>query len=160
MKKLFALLLILALSLCTFTGCLESTGDENQGVGGAGDGASTSNLGHYHVVIDSCRLAEDYEGKPVVIIKYLFTNNDDEAAAFMWTLTDEVYQDGVELEHCYLVDDSANYSSDNQDKKIKQGVTIEVEVAYIMNDTTTDINVEVSELISFSNKKVTKTFTL
>jgi hypothetical protein len=29
-------------------------------------------LGDYKVVIDSCRLAKDYEKKPVAIVKYIF----------------------------------------------------------------------------------------
>ena len=119
---------------------------------------SASNLGNYNIVIDSCRLAEDYSGEPIVIVKYLFTNNDDDPVSFMVAVSDDVFQNGVGLNSCYLVDDSANYSSENQMKEIKKGVTLEVEVAYELNDTTTDIEVEVSEFISFNDKKVTKSF--
>ena len=41
-----------------------------------------------------------------------------------------------------------------------KGATIEVEVAYELNDTTTDIEVEVSELISFNDSMITKTFSI
>ena len=119
---------------------------------------SGNNLGHYKVEIVSCRLAEDFEGKPIAIVKYSFTNNDDEAKAFMWSLEAKAYQDGIGLNECYFADDSANYSSDNQSKEIKKGSTLEVEVAYELNDTTTDIEVEVSEYISFNDKKITKVF--
>lgn len=135
---------------------------QNQGNGSASNNTSTnkSNLGDYNVVIESCRLAEDWEGKPVVIVKYKFTNNDDDPAAFWIALNDSVYQNGIGLNEAYLVEDSANYSSDNQMKEIKKGATLDVEVAYFLNDTTTPIEVEVSETISFSNDKVTKTFTI
>ena len=115
-------------------------------------------LGNYIVEIKSYRLAEDYQGEPIVIVKYGFTNNDNDASAFYLSLSDHVYQNGIGLNECYFVDDSANYSSDNQTKEIKQGASIDVEVAYKLNDTTSDIEIEVSELISFSSKKVTKTF--
>ena len=63
-------------------------------------------------------------------------------------------------DECYFVDDSANYSSANQTKEIKQGVSLDVEIAYELNDTTTDIEVEISELFSFSDRKIQKTFSI
>ena len=140
----------------------QPSSSQNQGNSSASNNTSTnkSNLGDYNVVIESCRLAEDWEGKPVVIVKYKFTNNDDDPAAFWIALNDSVYQNGIGLNEAYLVEDSANYSSDNQMKEIKKGATLDVEVAYFLNDTTTPIEVEVSETISFSNDKVTKTFTI
>lgn len=118
-------------------------------------------LGDYQVVIDSCRLAENYNDEPVVIVKYIFTNvKDNDAAAFSWSLDDAVYQNGVGLNKAYALDDGANYSADNQSKEIKKGASIEVEVAYILNDTTTDIEVEVKELISFNEKTIKKTFSI
>ena len=53
-----------------------------------------------------------------------------------------------------------NYSDDNQYKKIKSGTSLSVEVAYKLNDTKTDVEVEVSELYSYSDKKVTKIFSI
>lgn len=118
-------------------------------------------LGDYSVIIDSCRLAEDYADKPVVIVKYIFTNvKSEEAACFSWTIENAVYQNGVGLNEAYILEDSANYSSDNQTKEIKKGASLEVEVAYELDDETTDIEVEVKELISFDNKVITKTFSI
>ena len=76
----------------------------------------------------------------------------------MWSLNTSVFQDGIGLNECYVADDSANYSSDNQSKEIKSGASLSVEVAYELNDSVTDIEVEVSEYLSWSDKKVTKTF--
>lgn len=134
--------------------------DGNQGSGNATPGGSSSTLGDYSVVISSCRLAEDYEGTPIVIVKYSFTNNSDEPTSFWVALKATVYQNDIGLNECILVDDSANYSSDNQMKEIKKGATLDIEVAYELNDTTTPIEVEVEELISFNDKKVTKTFNI
>ena len=121
---------------------------------------SNSNLGNYNVIIDSCRIAKDYEGNDVVIVKYKFTNNDDEPASFMWSLDDSVFQNGIELNRSYFLDNSANYSSENMSKEIKTGVSLYIEVAYELNDSTTDIEVEVSELISLNDKTITKTFSI
>lgn len=123
--------------------------------------ADNESIGDYTVVIDSCRLAKDYDKKSVVIVKYIFTNvADEEPTAFFTAFDDAVYQDGVGLNNAYILADNAKYSADNQTKEIKKGASIEVEVAYELNDTKTDIEVEVSELFSFNDKKITRTFSI
>lgn len=121
-----------------------------------------SNLGDYNVEIMGCRLAKDYSGNDIVIVKYNFANiEDDDPASFSIAIEDNVYQDGVGLNQCYFADESADYNSDNSLKEIKKGASIEVEVAYALNDSTTDIEVEVKELFSFIDDTViTKTFSL
>ena len=152
---------VLAIIIGSSSGNSDDQTDDSGNNGSAtSDPTSKNNLGDYNVVIDSCRLARDYEGKPIVIVKYKFTNNSKNTSSFWTTLKDSVFQNGVGLNKCYIAADSANYSDDNQTKEIKSGATIEVEVAYILNDTTTPIEVEVSEYISFNDKKVTKKFTI
>lgn len=163
MKKrnlLAAILVVLVFAVFAMGSSEEST--TNQGSGQAAVETTVANsIGKYAVEIDSCRLAKDYEGDPVVIVKYLFTNvSDDEAVSFMFAFDDEVFQGGVGLNSAYVLKDSAKYSSDNQTKEIKKGATIEVEVAYELNDSETDVEVEVKELFSFDNKVITKTFTI
>ena len=119
------------------------------------------NLGKYSVEILSCRVAIDYEGKPVVIVKYSFENvSDSKAASFVWNVSDKVYQNGMELENAYLLDDSANYDSEKKSVEIQKGTKIEVEVAYVLRDTTSDIEVEVGRLISTEEAVLKKTFTI
>ncbi len=146
--------------LLSCAACVDE-GAVSQG-GGTADGEVVNNtqIGNYAVEIKGCRLAEDYLGKSVVIINFGFTNNGDEAAAFYTSLTYEVYQNGIGLNESWMLADGTNYSSDNQTKEIKTGATLGVEVAYELNDTTTDVEVEVSELFSFSDKKITKLFTM
>ena len=141
----------------------KETADQGSGSAQNDQNANTDSdrLGDYSLVIDSCRLAEDYEGKPVAIIKYIFTNVEDEdAASFTFAFNDTVFQNGVSLNGAYVLNDDANYSSDNQTKEIKKGASLEVEVAYELNDTTSDLEVEVSELISLDDKVIKKTFKL
>ncbi len=162
--KRIGLFLLAAVLLLSFSVFALASGEDggDQGSGSAnGNGGGNSTLGDYSVVIDSCRLAKDYEGDAVVIVKYVFTNNSDEdATAFFTAFEDTVYQNGVGLNEAYILADSANYSSDNQMKEIKKGASLDVEVAYELNDTTTDIEVEVKELFSFSDKTLTKTFSI
>lgn len=163
MKKIGILLvvgvIVLFSAFAMASGSTESgTGDQGSG-NAAGSSDSNSSLGDYSLVIDSCRLAKDYEGDDVVIVKYIFTNEkDDDAAAFYLAFEDTVYQDGVGLNEAYVLADSAKYNADNQTKEIKKGASIEVEVAYELNDKKTKIDVEVKELFSFSDKTLTKSF--
>ena len=161
MKKLNALLslLLIVLMLALTAGC---GGTVDLGTGTANSSSTNqTELGKYSVVIDSCRLTKDYDKKDVVIVKYIFTNvSDDEPAAFYLAFSDNVYQNGVGLNEAYFLPDSAKYDSGNQTKQIKKGATLNVEVAYELNDKKSDITVEVEELFSFSDKKITKTFSI
>lgn len=162
-KKIIIALSVISVLLAFGLMAISSSSAEDDGDQGEQETENAVNndnetLGNYSVTIDSCRLAEDWEGNPIAIIKYTFTNNDDDPASFMVAFTDNAYQNGIGLNSCYLVDESANYSSDNSSKQIKQGASIEVESAFELNDNTTDIEVEVQELFSFNEKVLRKTF--
>ena len=159
-KWLIAVLVVAMFAVFALGSGESETAD--QGSGSANTKATVaSEIGKYSVVIDSCRLAEAYDGKPVVIVKYIFTNVADEnPTSFMVAFDDAVFQEGVGLNPAYILDDSANYSSDNQMKEIKKGASLEVEVAYELNDQEKEIEVEVMELFSFNDKKLTKTFSI
>ncbi len=158
MKKLSTLLLAVVL-IATFGIFALGSGEDGESDQGSSNIDNTE-IGDYSVVIDSCRLAKDYENKSVVIVKYKFTNNVDKTAAFYLTFDDAVYQNGVGLNEAYVLKDNADYNADNQRKEIKKGATLDVEVAYELNDNTTDIEVEVKELFSFSDKTIKKTFAI
>ncbi len=160
MKKRKRILAILVIALfAVFALGSSDSGTDDQGSQNAN--SNQGNLGDYNVDINGCRVAQDYEGKPVIIIQYTFKNvADDEAASFAWSISDKVYQNGVELEQAYSLDDSANYSSENQSTNIKMGASIEVEVAYELRDIAADVEVELEELISLDDNTVKKTFKL
>ncbi len=157
-KKLVALVLSVAMML-SFGACFDDSVSQGNG-NVTGSTNNNATLGDYEVVIDSCRFAKDYEGDAIIIVKYKFTNNGDEPASFAYSIDEGAFQDGIGLNECYFAADSANYSSDNQTKEIKKGATLSVEVAYELNNTVSDVEVEVSEWISFSSKKITKTFSI
>ena len=165
MKKILALLLaVLTVASFVFFAMASSSAEETEtgesGSKGEAQQAEKEEISSCTVEIQSCRLAQDWQGKPVVIVKYSFTNNKEDPQSFMVAFDDAVFQNGIGLNSSYMLDDSANYSADNQTKQIQKGATLEVEVAYELNDTTTDINVELSALFSFNNNKITKTFSI
>jgi len=113
-------------------------------------------LGDYTVSILSYDLTEDYEGNPAIRVYFEFTNNGDEAASFMFAVSTEAFQNGIELETAIVIGDDVD-EDDNSLKDIKPGATITCTHIFVLSDTSAVI-VEASELISFSDDMLTKTF--
>lgn len=95
---------------------------------------------------------KNYEGKPTVVITYNYTNNSDDSQSFDFGFIDTVFQNGIECSPDYL------YDEDNAAKEIRPGTTIEVKKSYILNDTTTEVEVEIKGFITWDNSVITKTF--
>lgn len=109
-------------------------------------------VGDFKCVVKGAKLCKDLTGKDAVLITYEFTNNSDSAVSFDVALDARAYQDGVGLETAILDEDT-----DYLDVDIKPGVTKKVKKAYNLRDTSTEIEIEVSELISFSDDKIVTT---
>lgn len=168
-KVLLSIMFIMLFMLFALGSGEESTVDQGSGAVGESEAGQDNGdkkeesgaIGDYSVVIDSCRMAKDFEGKPIVIVKYIYKNvSGDDATSFVGAFETTVYQDGVGLNESWFVDDSAKYDAGNQSKEIKKGASIDVEVAYELNDKKTDIEVEVKEWLSFDDTTVKKTFSL
>lgn len=118
--------------------------------------ASNNTVGDYGCVVKSAKLTKNWEGKDTVLLTYEFTNNSSSPASFDIALIDHVYQDGIGLETTFLSDDD----TDLLDVEIKPGVSKDVRKAYVLRNTSTDLEVEISELISFSDDKIVTTVKL
>ncbi|MGI6361127.1 MAG: DUF5067 domain-containing protein [Bacillota bacterium] len=120
----------------------------------ANQATDEGNLGDYYVKIKDAKIGESYEGSQALIVTFDFTNNSEENASFISSVSTIAYQDGVQLDTAVLT----NYQDDW--KKIQPGTTLEVRSAWLLPDKTSPVDVEVSEFISFSDEKLTKTFEL
>lgn len=107
-------------------------------------------IGKYQVKYVGATLGKDYESKDCVIITYEFTNNEEEAKSFIFAVGDKPFQNGIELLSALMVE---GVDAQESMKDIKSGATIEVKKAYILADLESDIELELSEAISFSKKK-------
>ncbi|MBP3696376.1 MAG: DUF5067 domain-containing protein [Clostridia bacterium] len=161
-KKLSAILAVLMVALFAFFAIASSSDGEKteQDAGKADAQNADSNVGEYSVDIKSARLSESWDGKDVVVITYGFTNNSDDSASFGVAFEDNAYQNGVGLERAYTLKDGDPYDDGNQYKDIKTGATLDVEVPYVLNDTETDVEVEVEELFGLNDDMVTRTFSI
>ena len=120
--------------------------------------ASEGDLGDYHVkILDAETGLTDYEGNPVIGVKYEYTNNGEENMMFDIAVSAQAFQDGVQLELAFMDEYSDEY--ENSSKEIKTCATIICELYYVLTSES-EVEVEVAELISLGNEKLEKTFTI
>jgi hypothetical protein len=132
-----------------------SSNDSDSSISAETEDKPEGTIGDYVCVVKSATLCKDYAGKDAVLITYEFTNNSSDAISFDVALKDSVYQDGIGLETAILDEDTDLLV----DVDIKPGITKEVKKAYELRDTSTPLEIEVSELISLSDDKlVTKVY--
>ncbi len=100
------------------------------------------------VKIEGATFASDYEGKPVIVVNFAFTNNSDEAANFLFSLDAQAFQSGIELDDMVIGVDGIDSSLTIAD--IQPGVTVTIQRPFLLRDDTT-VKVEVREQFSFKD---------
>jgi hypothetical protein len=97
-------------------------------------------------------IATNASGDNCLVVYYQFTNNSSDTTSYLYTFSDQAFQNGIELDKSlFLMDDI----EDNRSKDIRPGVSVEVYSLFVPHDNST-IELEVSEWISFSDKPLDK----
>lgn len=168
MKKIFVILLTLILVFSLVACGNDSNSDSvdaipaspgesnNEDSATSHDGQGT--LGDYDVSFTGYVLAKDYEDNDAIIISYDFTNNSEETVSAMVALQIQAFQDGIELESAILFDAPEGYNSENEWKDIKTGATLNCQAVFVLSNTSSPVEVEASEFISFSDAVVSCTY--
>lgn len=124
---------------------------------------SSGYIGDNYIEIVDYRFGEtEYDRDPVIIVTYNYTNYSNEARSYTYNLSDNVYQNGIQLEQ-ELFSDIRNEEIDNSmpNKNIQPGTTIRFDKVYILQNDYDDVDVEVTPFLSSSGSdKVSKTFYL
>lgn len=160
-------LVVLVIALCSGdSGDANDTGANNEDTTSGNKIEATTELksettiGDYEVEVVDAIFCKDYEGKDTVIITYNFTNNSSNPASFDLALDAKAYQDGIGLENAYVLEDKYEDTDTLIDVEIKPGITKEVRKAYLLRDNVTDIDIEITELISFDDESISFTVSL
>lgn len=109
------------------------------------------------VKLGETKVIKDYEGKPALLVNYSFTNNTDKKQSFMMAIKDSAFQNGIGLNDAITM--GKEYDSQLQMKEIMPGKTLNVQAAYVLDDTETPVEIQIAELISFDDE-VLDTFTV
>ena len=119
----------------------------------------TFDLGDYVVTIDGFSLTKDYNGAPVLILNYTWKNNSEETCSAAFTLGEKAFQDGVELETAILINDP-NYDGGLALREIRPDASLAVQEAFILDSTTSPVEIEISELFNWSNNAPIAVYTV
>ncbi len=112
-------------------------------------------IGNYIVTISSAKVVSNGD-ENILVVTYEFTNNSNNAKAFIFAVADKLFQAGVELESSSFSFGFADeYDSSSQTVEVQPGSTLSVQCAYKLNDTTTVVDVEISKWISLTDDKIT-----
>ncbi len=107
-------------------------------------------LGNYTVEIQSATITQDYAGDPAIVIAYSWTNNSSETTSPFFSVSTSVFQDGVGLDSALITDDSV-YDNRMHTADVRPGTTIEVQEAFSLYNTTSPIEVEITEAFAWDN---------
>ena len=98
----------------------------------------------FQVELLGTSVSQDYEGKPVLVVEYNFTNNSDEAQSFIFACQDKVFQKILFLRHPVIGCDDID--SQQQMNEIQPGTTYALKIGYHLQDTTSPVDIEVTSL--------------
>ena len=104
----------------------------------------------YNITYVKHELSEDYEGNPCLLFYYTYTNNGEEASNAAVNSYIQVFQNGIQCDTAFLMDAPDEYG--NSMKDVQPGYSIDVCEAFSLEDTS-DVTLEASDLISFSDEK-------
>ena len=114
-------------------------------------------LGDYELLYKDACLMEDFDGADALVLTLDFTNNSKEMSTYFWSVYGTAMQNDTELESAIIYTDYDAYEmiDDNQFEEVDPGATLEVQVAYVLEDTTSEVEVTFEEMIGSKNGKIT-----
>ena len=145
--KLLCLLLAALMLLSSLTACGK-------------DKAKDSNLiklGDYELLYKGACIMEDSDGNDAIVLTLDFTNNGKDNASYLWSVDETVMQNGVELGVATVFTDYDTFETviDGQFKDVAPGTTLEVQTAFVLNDTTSEIKATFEELLGSKKGTIT-----
>ena len=145
--KLLCLLLAMLMLLSSLTACGK-------------DKAKDSNLiklGDYELLYKGACIMEDSDGNDAIVLTLDFTNNGKDNASYLWSVDETVMQNGVELEVATVFTDYDTFETviEGQFADVAPGTTLEVQTAFVLNDTTSEIKVTFEELLGSKKGTIT-----
>lgn len=98
----------------------------------------------------------DYDGTPLLAVTINWTNNSNYTIDYLSKLKCQAFQDGIELEKQYYVNEelypiiSQNYKL--RDNNIRSGISLKITEFFKIKNTNNIIEIEVDEIVSFNSE--------
>ena len=117
----------------------------------SGDTASSYNARESScVTLNGARLDKD-NGQSILVISYTWTNLTDSATSAAYSVAIHAYQNGVELKKAYFSD----IDDELWTRNIKPDTTIDLEIAFYIDDTSNEVSVEATPWIALDGEVYT-----
>lgn len=141
MKKT-AVYLLTAVMLVSMTACGKGSS--------ASDDPNLIKIDDYEALFTGYEITADADGADAIILNYTYTNNSDDADSFEWSFMYHAFQDGKELPAAVVWTDIDTYAAvgDDNSLDIQPGKSTEIQVAYVLSDLTTPVEMEFEALLS------------
>lgn len=102
-----------------------------------------------HVRYTGHELGQNMAGEKTLIVYFDFTNNSSENKSFAYSFSAKAFQNGVELDSSLLF---SNDTCKNRDNEIQPGTTVPVGVDFVLGEDMSDISLQVTPWISFTDE--------
>ena len=151
MKQTKTKLLCLLFAVLMLLGSLTACGKEKE------KDSNLISLGDYELLYKGACIMEDSDGNDAIVLTLDFTNNGKENASYLWSVNETVMQNGVELEVATVFTDYDTFETviDGQFTDVAPGTTLEVQTAFVLNDTTSEIKATFEELLGSKKGTIT-----
>ena len=114
-------------------------------------------LGDYTLLYKSACIMEDFEGVDALVMTLDFTNNSEESASYVWSVSETAIQNEESLDLATIYTNPETYDEviSNQFVDVAPGETLEVQTAFRLLDTTNPVEVTFEEFLGSKNGKIT-----
>ena len=114
-------------------------------------------LGDYTLLYKSSCIMTDFEGVDALVMTLDFTNNSEESASYVWSVSETALQNDQTLSFATIYTNLETYDEviSNQFVDVAPGETLEVQTAFRLQDTTNPVEVTFEEFWGSKNGKIT-----
>ena len=114
-------------------------------------------IGPYELFYKGAKIMTDYDGNDAIVVTLDYTNNSKEANSYLWSFVETVKQNDTELTGAtiFLSEDSFDTVTDSQFSEVAAGETLEVQLAYVLADLTSEVELQWEELLGAKSGKLT-----
>ena len=117
----------------------------------AKNGTKDSNLlslGEYELLYKDAKIMEDSDGNDALVLSVDFVNNSKDITSYVWSIFHTAVQNGTELDDAVVFVDNDSYDliSDSQLTEVKPATTLEIQLAFVLVDAVSEVEVNFEEL--------------
>lgn len=114
-------------------------------------------IGPYELFYKGAKIMTDYDGNDAIVVTMDFTNNSKENTSYLWSFIETATQNDAELTGAtiFLSEDSFETVTDSQFSEVAAGETLEVQLAYVLADLTSEVVLQWEEFLGAKSGKLT-----